>query len=59
MSLCSQFEYVFITGDFNAQTANMRDFTGADISLDKHIDLDQENLDFFDQEAYLLNNNIQ
>ena len=59
MSLCSKFEYVFITGDFNAQTANMRDFTCADISLDKHLDLDQETLDYFDQEAYLLNNNIQ
>ena len=42
MSLCSEFEYVFVTGDFNAQTANMRDFTCADISLDKHLDLDQE-----------------
>ena len=59
MSLCSEFEYIFITGDFNAQTANMRDCSCADILLDKHLDLDQETLDYFDHEAYLLNNNIQ
>lgn len=57
MSLCSEFEYVFLTGDFNAQTAKLRDFTCSDNSFDKH--LDQETLDYFDQEAFLLNNNIQ
>ena len=58
MSFCSESEYVFLTGDFNAQTANMRDFTCSDALFDKYLDLDQDTVDYFDQEAFLLNNNI-
>ena len=58
MSYCSEFEYVFITGDLNAQTASMSDFTCPDTSLDKYLDLDQETINYFDQEAFLQRNNI-
>ena len=36
----------------------MRDFTCSDASFDKYLDLDQDTIDYFDQEAFLLNNNI-
>ena len=58
MSFCSTYEYVYITGDFNAQTARIRDFTCTDASLDKYLDLDQQTIDYFDQESFLLTNNI-
>lgn len=57
-SACSKYDYVYLTGDFNAQTANMRDFTCADRSLDKYLDLDQDTVNFFDQVSFLENNNI-
>lgn len=57
MSVCSKFDCVYVTGDFNAQTANMEDFTCSDRSLDKFLDLDQQTIDYFDQETHLLNNN--
>ena len=59
MSFCCESKYVFITGDLNAKTASMQDFTRSDASFDKYLDLDQETIDFFDQEAFLQNNNIQ
>ena len=59
MSFCCESKYVFITGDLNAKTASMQDFTRSDASLDKYLNLDQETIDFFDQEAFLQNNNIQ
>ena len=52
MSFCSEYEYVFLTGDFNAQTANLRDFTCSDTLLDKYLNLDNETLEYFDQEAF-------
>ena len=58
MSFCSEYEYVFLTGDFNAQTANLQDFTCSDTLLDKHLNLDNETQEYFDQEAFLQNNNI-
>ena len=58
MSFCSESEYVFLTGDFNAQTSNMRYFTCFDALLDKYLDLDQDTIDYFDQETFLLNHNI-
>ena len=58
MSFCSESEYVFLTGDFNAQTSNMRYFTCSDALLDKYLDLDQDTIDYFDQETFLLNHNI-
>lgn len=58
MSYCSDFEYVFITGDINAQTASMHDFTSRDESLDKYLGLDEETLNYFDQEAFLMTKNL-
>ena len=58
MSFCSEYDYVFLTGDFNAQTANLRDFTCSDALLDKYLDLDNETLEYFNQEAFMKCNNI-
>ena len=58
MTYCSESEYVFLTGDFNAQTANMRDFTCSYTLLDKYLDFDQDTINNFDQEEFLIKSNI-
>ena len=45
-------------GDFNAQTAVMKDYTCNDESLDKYLELDKDTIEFFDQESFFINNNI-
>ena len=37
-SVCSKYDYVYLTDDFNAQTANMKDYTCLDRSFDKFLD---------------------
>ena len=58
-SVCSKSDYVYLTGDFNAQTANMKDYTCLDRSFDKFLDLDQDTISFFDEKSFLVQNNIQ
>ena len=59
MAYCNESDYVFLTGDFNAQTANMRDFTCSDALLDKYLDFDEDTISYIDQEAFLINNTIR
>ena len=53
MSTCSTNEFVYLTGDFSAQTAILSDFISSARSLDKYLDFDQQIIDFFDQEYTL------
>ena len=46
MSTCSKNELVYLTGDFNAQTAKLRDFTSSDKSLDNYLDFDQKTIGY-------------
>ena len=46
VSTCSKNEFVYLTDDFNAQTANLRDFTSSDRSLDNNLDFDQHTIDY-------------
>ena len=46
MSTCSKNEFVYLTGDFNAQTANLRDFTSSDRSFDNYLNFDQKTIDY-------------
>ena len=58
MSTCGNNDYVYLMGDFNAQTANLNDYTSNDDSLDKYLDLDSDTIEFFDQESFFKNNGI-
>ena len=46
MSTYSKNEHVYLTGDFNAQTAKLRDFTSSDRSLDNYLDFDQKTIGY-------------
>ena len=52
-SACGSDNYVCILGDFNAQTADMEDFTKKDTFLSEHFHFDQQTDDFFDQNCAL------
>ena len=52
-SMCSQYSYVILTGDINARTAELRDFTEMDSFLADYFDFESETLEFFDQQAKL------
>lgn len=52
-SMCSQYSYVILTGDINARTAELRDFTKMDSFLADYFDFESETLEFFDQQAKL------
>ena len=52
-SCCSQYSYVILTGDINARTAELRDFTEMDSFLADCFDFESETLEFFDQQAKL------
>lgn len=52
-SMCSQYSYVILTGDINARTAELRDFTEMDSFLADYFDFEPETLEFFDQQAKL------
>ena len=57
MSACSSFDYVYLLGAYNAQTADTKYYTIIDASLDKYLELDQDTIEFFDQESFLFINN--
>ena len=40
--MSSKYDYVYLAGDFNAQTANLTDYTTEDEFLSKHFDFDDE-----------------
>lgn len=46
-SFCSSNKYVFITGDFNSRTSELRDFTENDEFLADMFDFDTETVEFF------------
>ena len=47
ISFCSTHKYVIITGDFNARTAEMKDYTENDDFLSELSDFDPETVKFF------------
>ena len=53
-SACGSDNYVCILGDFNAQTADLEDFTKNDTFLSEHFHFDQQTDDFFDQNCALV-----
>ena len=55
-SACGSDNYVCILGDFNAQTADLEDFTKNDTFLSEHFHFDQQTDDFFDQNCALEKN---
>ena len=44
MSTCSNNDFVYLVGDFNAQTAVIKDYTCNDESLDKYHELDKDTI---------------
>lgn len=54
-SMCSKYDNVFLAGDMNAQTANMKDYTECDTFLADHFDFDADTRDFLDQRAAMEN----
>ena len=52
-SLCSQHDYVFLLGDFNAQTGTLEDFTTPDTFLSDYLNFDQDTINFYDQKCEL------
>ena len=57
-SVCSQHKYVLITGDLNARTARLKDYTRVDNFLSDLIDFDGETLSFFDKTPILEKYNV-
>ena len=57
-SACGSDNYVCILGDFNAQTADLEDFTKKDTFLSEHFHFDQQTDDFFDQNCALEKYNL-
>ena len=47
------FDYIYLAGDWNAQTANLADYTTGDDFLSKHFDFDDELSSFYHQKAAL------
>ena len=52
-SLCSTYDYLIMTGDFNAQTGDLNDFTSADLFLSDFFQFDQETVEFYSQKDTL------
>ena len=46
-SFCSSHKYVLLSGDFNARTAELRDFTECDNFLADLFDFDNDTINFF------------
>ena len=52
-SACSRDDYIYILGDFNAQTGEIADFTSADNFLAEYFHFDEGTVEFFDQKCVL------
>ena len=59
VSVRSKFEYIYLLGDFNAQTSNMDDFTTADSFLSEYFYFDQDTVEYMDQKCVLEKFGIQ
>ena len=46
-SFCSSHKYVLLSGDFNARTAELTDYTECDIFLADLLDFDNDTINFF------------
>ncbi|MCG8112934.1 MAG: reverse transcriptase domain-containing protein [Candidatus Thiodiazotropha taylori] len=57
-SVCSNNKYIYLTGDLNARTARLEDYTRADTFLSDMFDYDTETRSFFDKVSILENYNI-
>ena len=57
-TMCIQYKYVLLTGDFNARTWTKDDFTTADDFLADHFDFDDTIRTFFNASSVLLDNNM-
>ena len=53
MSICSNFEYVYIAGDMNAQIAEMTDFTTDDECFDRFFDFDEAMISYYNHKSVL------
>ena len=49
----SRYEYLYLCGDFNAQTGNLQDYTSNDDLIPEHMDLDAELISYLDQQEIL------
>ena len=49
----SRYEYLYLCGDFNAQTGNQQDYTCNKDLMPEHLDLDAELISYFDQQEML------
>ena len=58
-SMCSSHDFVYISEDINARTAELCDFTSLDEFLSEYFDFDQETMQFYDQRASLDSMGIQ
>ena len=56
-SACCNFDYLYMLGDFNAQTVS--DYTTANSFLSEFFDFDQDPIDFYNQKCVLENFGIQ
>ena len=45
-SACCNFDYLYMFGDFNAQTGELLDYTTADSFLSEFFEFDQDTIDF-------------
>ncbi|XP_053405613.1 uncharacterized protein LOC128558990 [Mercenaria mercenaria] len=57
-AICSEYEHVYISGDFNAQTAEMQDYTKNDDFLSDFFHFDNDTISFFDQRSKMENSGI-
>ena len=59
VSVRSNYEYIYLLGDFNAQTSTMDDYTTADSFLSEFFNFDQDTIEYMDQKCVLEKFGIQ
>ena len=59
VSVRSNYEYMYLLGDFNAQTATMVDYTTAGSFLSEMFHFDQDIIEYMDQKCVLEKLGIQ
>ena len=57
--MCSKYDYIYLAGDFKAQTADLADYTTDDDFFRRHFDLDEELSSFYNQKSVLERLGIQ
>ena len=58
IAMTSQYKYAILIGDLNARTSNIRDYTIVDNFITDLFDIEQESLEFFDQQSKLLSYSV-